>query len=324
MRTVHFRLASITVMGAPNYSSAFTHDDWVGKNATYSEDLPKHIRDAISRHFVISRDDIQFIPPAETPIAKLLSLAIPKIEASLVFPESGNWFSPRAPNDSIVDLFSRPIPPYDFLKRLKKHSGQAFLDGAKSIKDLRFKESYLPLSSLGVWMEMVDVADGRERWGPAAKWLDKCCANATTAQRKALFAKAKSLLGNLGWNVPVLCLGAQPGFTTTLQFTKLFRNQWLSNDLLDMMVTHLATRLKKNGDSRIIIGALSFSESVLRAAKDGNYTPERAPQLARYTASLKEGGYERMLFPLFMNDNHWIAVELDLKKQEILYGTSTD
>ncbi|KLO19401.1 hypothetical protein SCHPADRAFT_992903 [Schizopora paradoxa] len=309
-------------MGAPNLDSALTLDDWVGKNATYSDNVPRHVRDAISRLFMVSKDDIHHIPSAETPITKLLSLSIPKIEASLVFPESNRWFSPRPPNDTIVNLLSRPIPPYNFLRQLKEHSGQSFLDGAKSIKDPRFKESYLPLSSLGVWRALVDVANGRERWAPAVKWLDKLCTNTTTPRQKALFGKAKSLLETLGWDAPVLCLGAQPGFTTTLQFTRLFRNQWLSNDLLDMMVTHLAARLRKSSESRVVICALSFSESVIRASKDGNYAPEKAPQLARYAAFLKEGGYERMLFPLFVNDNHWVTVELHLKKWEIKIGNS--
>ncbi|TFK33332.1 hypothetical protein BDQ12DRAFT_727868 [Crucibulum laeve] len=95
--------------------------DWVGVGKLWSDMLPMCVR-------------LQKISQMSIPDTPIIAAAFPNSEVSVL--DFLNWNLP--PISSL--LLSRPIPERDFVERLEITFGQAWLDGAKAVRDQRFND----------------------------------------------------------------------------------------------------------------------------------------------------------------------------------------
>lgn len=97
----------------------------------------------------------------------------------------------------------------------------------------------------------------------------------------------------------------------------------MSTGLLQMMMEELSTRAKidTNVTTNTIIAGPHFAEALV-SASDRNlcYARKTTPLLSRYEQDIKSANKEKLYFPAHVNDNHWIAVQVDFAKQEYSYG----
>lgn len=74
--------------------------------------------------------------------------------------------------------------------------------------------------------------------------------------------------------------------------------------------------------ARIIIAPLALAGEIRKNGKTGTYGKKEVPLLRRYEKHIKEKGIEKLVFPVHVNDNHWIAAFVDFKAGKIGYGES--
>ncbi|KAF7967018.1 hypothetical protein HWV62_36215, partial [Athelia sp. TMB] len=304
----------------------FDRDKWVGKGATYSrQSLPYFVIDACTKAFAIPPQERSRFPARNIRVADFLKTAIPPRDSAFITTKAQSWFKDDLPSGNLDFLVDRKIPDKAFLQKLDRVACQAWLDGAQSLADPRYNDGVnrMPLWVLSYWKEMRELADAKVSWARCKRWLS--VASDTTSQSEAVseaFADVAAFLPGLGWNTPVHGLDNQQ---TTLEFTKLLGDDWLSTALLQMMIDHLSARVKADPKlaSSIIIAGPSLAEAMESADVRGlEYSRKSTPLLSRYEHHIKSKNLNHLYFPAHVNGNHWIAVHVDFEQREFCYGDS--
>lgn len=260
-------------------------------------------------------------PRPEICVGDLLKKITPIQSSAFVATKPESWFSKDLPSSNLNFLTERQIPTNDFLQKLEKHTCQAWLDSAQSLVDSRYNEGtdWGPLWTLAYWKEMVKVADAKASWARCERWLS---VNTEKQSETAsdVFANASAMLPGLGWRTLVHRSDNQQ---TTLEFSKLIGNEWLSSGLLQMMIDNLTSRVKSHLSlmSSTIIAGPSFAQTIESAAiRELQYGKRTTPLLSRYEEHIKNNNTDHLYFPANINENHWIAVHINFKKREFSYG----
>ena len=104
----------------------------------------------------------------------------------------------------------------------------------------------------------------------------------------------------------------------------LLGNWWLSDDHINMMMEELSQEVENNAAMKttVIIAPLAFAGEIKKNRKAGTYNKKEAPLLWRYKKHIKEKGVKKLVFPVHVNNNHWIAAFVDFKAGKIGYGKS--
>ncbi|KAJ6570008.1 hypothetical protein B0H10DRAFT_2354802 [Mycena sp. CBHHK59/15] len=151
----------------------FIPADWIAKGKLYS-DAPFEVIGVKNAVFELPAQATEMIPPGSLPVAKFCGLPLPRISSELIYRESQMWFRDDEPTTDISHLKGRSIPPAAVLELLKRKSGQAWLNGAKSIADPRFNDGTerFPLSTLTFWDQMADTTKHQSNWKRSVQWTE--------------------------------------------------------------------------------------------------------------------------------------------------------
>ncbi|KAK7035182.1 hypothetical protein R3P38DRAFT_2518543, partial [Favolaschia claudopus] len=167
------------------------------------------------------------------------------------------------------------------LDQLARKSGQAWLNGAKSIADPRFNdgEDRFPLHTLALWMEMSRMIEEQRSWKRSVEWLRKQRENCQDDLTKAMIDKAGTILKTMAWDAP-LTYGRQS--VSTFDLREFLGTVWLKTNNIDIMMEDLAERVASDPSvaDRVIVAPLAFVNAVLGARK-GEYTKGKARLLHR-------------------------------------------
>ncbi|KAK6984308.1 hypothetical protein R3P38DRAFT_2576116 [Favolaschia claudopus] len=156
--------------------AAFVPADWIGKRKKYSEDLPASVIAAKNAVFSCPTSATEIvIADRNVPVLKFVEMVLPHVSSELVYGESGMWFSDDEPTSDIAVLRSRNIPPRRVLDELARKSGQAWLNGARSVSDPRYNDGgdRFPLYALALWTEMSKMIEEQRSWKRSIEWLAK-------------------------------------------------------------------------------------------------------------------------------------------------------
>lgn len=260
------------------------------------------------------------------PVAQFLSLKPPALSTQLVMTNVDAWFSKEQVADAktrITLLHSYPIPKREFLDKLGKHAGQAWLDGMTSLVDPRFDEEIRwPLWVLTFWKKMLYILRAHNLWTKCQKWLEYEKQNHQTDSLTCkILDDTLFRLTQIGWDSRIV-----PGSWNTIVLTRLLGEEWLDDDHIDMMVIDLSNDIKKHPNSlgsKIMVAPFNFANEIARNSSQGLYSRKNgAPLLYHYEDLFKANKLEKLYFPIHVNQNHWITGFIDFKAQQIGYGTS--
>ncbi|KAF8207331.1 hypothetical protein K438DRAFT_1962263 [Mycena galopus ATCC 62051] len=287
---------------AHDIEEPFIPSDWIGKKKEYLTD-----------HLPIA------VIAAKNAFAEL---ALPRTSSELVYGESQLWFRDDEPATDISFLKHRSIPPTAVLDLLSRKSGQAWLNGKKSIADPRFNDGTdrFPLSTLTFWIEMSAVIQQQAGWKRSIQWLDNERKKSQDNDTAHVIDRACVELVTMGWNVP-LTYGRQS--ISTLDLREFLGTVWLTTNNVDIMMEDLAERVASDPElaDRVIVAPLAFTNAVLGARK-GEYTKGKAQLLHRYESEIKEKKKEKIVFPANVGNYHWIAGVIDFPNNSIDFGDS--
>ncbi|KAK6966380.1 hypothetical protein R3P38DRAFT_2816382 [Favolaschia claudopus] len=303
--------------------AAFIPADWIGKKKKYSEDLPASVIAAKNAVFSCPTSATEIaIADKNLPVLKFVDIKLPRVSSELVYGQSALWFSKDEPASDITFLRERNIPPPRVLYQLRRKSGQAWLDGAKSISDPRYNDGQdrFPLYVLTLWTEMSQMVEEQGAWKRSVEWLrmqrEKCKDELT----RDIIDEAGKALKTMARDAP-LTYGRQS--VSTIDLREFLGTVWLKTNNIDIMMEDLADRVASDPGvaGKVIVAPLAFANAVL-AARKGEYTREKARLLHRYECEVKEHKKERIVFPANVANCHWIAGVIDFRHKTISFGDS--
>jgi hypothetical protein len=151
---------------ADDIEAPFIPSDWIGKKKDFTSDLPVAVIAAKNAVYKLPTHAMEMMPPGKLPVIQFAELALPRTSSELVYGESQLWFRDDEPTTDISSLKHRSIPPTAVLDLLSRKSGQAWLNGKKSIADPRFNDGAdrFPLWTLTFWIEMSAVIQQQAGW----------------------------------------------------------------------------------------------------------------------------------------------------------------
>lgn len=300
------------------YDDGPTHwvaSEWIGRGLKYpSSNTPQVVLDARQQLLTLPRQDL--LPTPSTSVLMLLSTTFPPQMPSLVVPNIDTLFSHLPPTEPLSALMIRPLPPSHCLQLMNSHVGQAWFDGKQSIIDWRYKDSRFPLSALTYWLQVERTSKILAVWQAADLWLKTWGGEDTSGAEEA-----RDGLASLPWDEEYQALDMVGMRMETLGI--MLSDEWWSDEHIDMCVTYLAQRVHVDPllSETTVVARLRFMQEVEAAARQKAYGRDACSFLKHYKALFLEHGCKRLLFPVHMNGNHWIAMEIDFCKKTIRHGT---
>ena len=277
-------MAKVIDIEAPD--PIFNTNFWIGKGKKYPEkSIPSEVSAARNKILSIPQHVKENLPSPQLSIAEFIQQDLPPRSSAIDTTKVSKWFSNVAPIHDITSLMTRPIPPQSVLDNLDKSLGQQWFDGAQSICDPWFNNGTecLPFWVLTLWKELARIVHAQVVWRKSEAWLNHEARRG--GDGAASMKKAITLLLSIGWDAPVLALGSS---TTTTKFSKLLRTEWISDELINMMMEDLSFRARTNPNitSNIKIGPVSLSQAIMNAAINRTYTRQSAPLLYHYECAV--------------------------------------
>ncbi|KAG1838367.1 hypothetical protein DFJ58DRAFT_733860 [Suillus subalutaceus] len=144
-------------------------------------------------------------------------------------------------------------------------------------------------------------------WRKSEEWLSSA---SKTGEAAVVMAHARDLFPAVPW---------KGNGGRSIEFTNLLGMGWIMDELIDLMMTHLARRARAQFHiKRIFIANSRLSEAIKGVTPSGN-TP---PLLSKCQDQIVTLHYELLMFPVHVHGNHWIAIAVNFDKQTIAIGDS--
>ena len=267
------------------------------------------------------------IPDATQTATNLLQWPLPILLGSVNLSNPENFFSNDEPNT--VDLQSLQMiasPPKHVIDEL--HDSLTNYPNAKSIACLHaginHQTTRLPLFILTYWRKLVPIRLSQRKLTNACQILEKFCQSSTTsAEAKALAYEVHNALGLLPWQTSIQGF---PVEVDALYLTAFFSTEWLSSEHITWMMDLLDEDLQANGvtTTELIRETATFMAKLGQAHLDAdNYTTDQGYRwIAKIGQRLASGETNQLALVANVNENHWVAILVDINTHAILYGNS--
>ena len=299
----------------------FDQAKWISTGQIYptESEPPEEMRAYYDTVYDIPSDyQNRLIPDNAMNVLDFIQLDLPKTTSAILTYSAKTLFSKESPTEDIQCLTSRNIPSKSFVDNAKAVSGQAMLDGAKSIEDPQYKGGRLPLWTISFWARMHVIREEQEIWKKSREWLDE---NMDKTGETTTINECWMLLGSLPWNKAVKIPG---GGGATVNLASLLADKMLTGDLVDMMLNHLALRLGRDhaASETYEIETLSFMDQINSQWKGRNLKQgiKPSPNLARLEAKMQKSP-KTLLFPVHLPDGkHYVGFAINFKDKVICYG----
>jgi hypothetical protein len=304
-------------------------DSWRNSKHKFP-DLPPNIKGHI-------RAQLQIPPGLETPIPnKRLSVLdfvatkIPPICAqtsSYIIPAGHSFFrTERHSEHFLSQMAAIMVPSRVIVVELMANATQQWLDGANSIQ-VPGNALFLPLWTLQVWVELhLTVAPAHDFWQKGIHWLKRDILGSFQDQIHSVYHS----LSTLSWSGNILsALPGKTSFPKQLLASYLSRD-WLTDEHVDQMtflaekevndvqvLSHPSHQLEIHFLDTIITRKLRQAYQLEIDGKE-NYDPFGTTFLPFFGRTLSMDSQLGGIF--HVNDNHWIAIIIDIPAHDLLYG----
>jgi len=169
---------------------------------------------------------------------------------------------------------------------------------------------------------MVSLVQSQAKWAESLQWVqrERNTPDLDQETREAL-DDALATFDTIGWDCK---LGYLRGTTSTICLPDILGTAWLTDDHIDMMMEELSKNVATNPNlrDRVMVAPLAFANEIEENGKAGTYDNKKggAVLLHRYKKQITEMKTKKLLFPVNINRNHWIAVFIDFLNGKIGYG----
>jgi len=211
---------------------------WIGCGKRYSN-VPAFVSNALLRLVSVSETSKPLLPSRTLKVSELLQMSLPAVSSASVFLSPSSCFTDVEPNVTTAFLLGRTIPSVAFVTKLRGAAGQAMLDGKKSIRDWKSRDTYLPFESLGVWSDLTEASTAQMSWKTALAWL-----KSQNSIPQILGDRVNAILDAAVWHGRLPGLGSHSDITEMADF---FSRRWLTDSHVDTMIKFLKTQITASG-----------------------------------------------------------------------------
>ncbi|KAF7291093.1 hypothetical protein MKEN_01491200 [Mycena kentingensis (nom. inval.)] len=247
-------MATVGSAGAPaNYGALkldlaeeenlpFVPSEWLGLGHTY-RNVPQHVANALLRVLEPPSALLDKLPSRELDVVAFCSpsLHVPAVSQSLIAVKSDRWFSKDPPStldaaDIWRTLCREGIPPKNVVTQLRADVGQAWLDGAQSLRDPRQNsKKRLPLHILKIYAELRDIIEARELLRASMASL-----RLSLKRNTSRYSSAEDILEHFEWGRETV----HGSFKLPLyRLAPLLQHVMLHDEITEALVHGLRTRL---------------------------------------------------------------------------------
>lgn len=266
------------------------------------------------------------LPTPALSVTQFLQFPLPSVSPSpTVYPPSA-FFSQHAPTTDDVSLISKlPVPSIPTIQGLHQACKSTFLSENASFlcphaplaSGLR-----VPLWTITYWTEVIDLRKTREPWVRAEAALRK--RKKGSRHSSSLIDEAYLALSTLQWS------GNIQGFDNEEPINHLARyatHQWLSdiheNQMLDILRRELLLDPTTSGIEVESLEFLGYIESAYKQRGSGEYEESKYfAHTRRLGKELSSGARKSVLLLKNLDNEHWVALDLNFKESYIRYGDS--
>lgn len=292
------------------------------------------VQDAISAALRIPATALRLLPAHTMPVNEFVDYQFPKRESHFVFAAGHEAFSSDEPMDLAEGLRTRPLQNHEYISTILKAANDAVQKGAKSLTDIRYPDSQMPVWAATLMVQMSEAERAQHRWMRAIAWIASSI-SLGTKEEKEVANQVKEMLSRVGWNEPLLGVDAA---ATTFDLAILFSDDWLGDRIIDTLTkliihrtdTRNAQRNAKDGPGPVV-GALHLSQSLRRLGTMLSKGLLSSKMLLQDFQ--KEFAYlhmlshcvtqrRRLLFIWNVDNMHWILVSVDFNAMKIQIGDS--
>ncbi len=152
-------------------------EHWIGCGKRWPESA-SNVQGELARLY-----NRQFAPPAKyaidnlydvkCPVMRFIGTTLRKQSKSITYYDASAYFSQASPTAHPENDHNAPIPSSPLLDKMKNASGQAMLDGARSISHPTQPNLRYPLWILTYWLRMRDIVALQASWASSHSWLSK-------------------------------------------------------------------------------------------------------------------------------------------------------
>ncbi|KAF6746596.1 hypothetical protein DFP72DRAFT_1076277 [Ephemerocybe angulata] len=293
----------------------FNEKEWIEVKATYPEVAPIYLSDARAKTLAIPEHLEERFLTGNEAVEDLRQYSTAPQSGELLYTPIPTWFSKDPPTVTDADIFfSKSIPSPDHVKSGAVNTTEGF-----------------PVWAISVWKVLLGIKGAQREWNRALKWLESGEKRALRVGNMDLLEKVKevrALAMKLPYEKKTMYLR---GSATTKHLVHFLGTQLLTDDHINIMMHVLAEEVVPKGDSqsgedradrKVLVAPLHFSNEVYRL-KNKLKLPEaqwKRTLLSRYANRVNEEGVDALYFPIHINRNHWIAGEIDFKRNTISYG----
>lgn len=288
---------------------AWVESEWINTGRPYpSKDTPQCVLDARRRVLVIPQKYADCLPSPETSILLLLAMPLPSQDTDLIVPKGEALFSQLPPTEQLSAIRTRTLPSQSYLQALEASFSDQWFKGAQSIMDTRYTDSRLPLYGLTYWRQMAKARRSQRVWRMADEWMQRSSRDAVD--------KARNGLAVIAWGNQYRAFGAAVSLDIE-SLAIILSSGWYNDEHIDLFMAQAAEEVRCNPAlaRTTIIAGLGLAAVIASPVQQ-----KQSKLLRRYTTCFKTGGCEHLLFPAHVNNNHWVAIEVNFRKREIAYG----
>ena len=263
----------------------------------------------------VPNDVLALLPPPTDSIIQFLAWNLPDVISSpaITLPEVESSITTECACWTLESLEVSPIPPRKWIGDLEQQLMKRFKTGdiPVSIQHPRTSDLCLPLWGISFWRSALDVRREKDRWDEAQRWI------ASEASQGMETSPVGELMGRTPWGMMVR---TSPEVDSPIGFMSVFLStRWLAERHLDIFASYYSEHTRGHADEWWVGG--TYLSVLIRGLSN---MPDRLPKsggdLDQLGKAFADGKYRQLIFPANLNNNHWIAVHVDIVKKEFRYG----
>lgn len=262
----------------------------------------------------------QLIPNETLPIPEFLNFTLPSVVPQTTPFDPLDYLCIGTP--TITDackIQSLSVPTVEVITQL------LILADINDYASIQCQDDRFPLWVLTYWKEVHQLHRTQHTWMAAMKGLQEVSreeASRTEKSSSGLVERVTEALASIPWS------GYVRGFNTKASLESLATyatSAWLTDDHESQLLELLEQELVRGGEAdHIYVGNIFFITMLERAYdnRDGYLEKRDYQWLRNLGQKLTMGLHEQLAVITNIGGNHWVAIAVDFKAQEILYGDS--
>lgn len=258
----------------------------------------------------------QFMPNKSLAIPLLLTYSFPLVivanEEGL--PSPSTCLSNLEPLWDIGTLSLASIPPRKWVYNIGIELSGRWVSGnaVVSIQHPANPGLRLPIWGAMYWDKMTSALREQGKWKKALEWVLK---QRDCAEKAAVL----DTIGSTPWGLKTGSVDPSSVFIGTI--SDLLSNGWLRETHLDIMVAIFNASCPSGWYAAASYLATTLQSPAIRTPAQGSDEVVKADEyLNRLLAEMTARSATHLVFPVNLNDNHWVVMHVDITKGKYMYG----